>query len=504
MLEIVELKAGVVVSKLTGNRIGRKPAAPTTPTDPPPSTGGGGTTPPGGDTGGGTTPDPTAGGTTVGGHAFLAKVTRRRDPILASTAAGKSYGLIWGQIWGGTGMAGQCGQSATAFASPTGDRFAAGNRLKGTCELTAWPAINVHQYTYPVFVVDTSKPQGPVSAGGGGYTWQKIYNRKESWFGWDYSRENKLYREMTETVAVPIGFSPAYGTDGAASIIDVNPASRTSRGFWILRQVLPAGTTIDATLAKLLGGNQTIGAPYPYTYGSVKDWLGQTVPVNAWTYITCALTPDYHTTNGVHYWGSETASGIQGAGLIISQYEALLAVGKMWDASGTIVDRPGGPLESAIQHMLGIEVNPSFYEGVWWAFAGMAKQTDANHGDQFPYLYGLMQGQCLYLDPAYLADPGYAALSPLAKAICWAMCRYGAVVTDMSGNTAIRGEWENPDNARVWPAVFGANGKDPRYTMNEILWKYLYATDAKVDRVAFKVTGSHIAPADGVASAVPA
>ena len=334
------------------------------------------------------------------------------------------------------------------------DPYKAGRRLRATSMETStyWPTFNWNQYNLATHVVDTSKPEGPVSEGGGGYTWQKVYQRFQS-EGFRTKRGGGTYQTMTNRVPLPINMYSAPGTDASASVLD--SATFQCIDYWQMKMS-------DGTHKWADGSRTWNSETNSYTYHDM-------IPAGSWGYITCGKSPDTRVSNGAFpaYHGNVVASGFLGMALQIGIDEALLAVGKKRLPDGTIVADPRGPVIDAIQHVIGIELAIDVAEPGWSWPATFSDGWGAPPAE-------MKYGQRLYFDPAMVNLDDYA--HPFLKALVWTGMVYGFYVTDRGGNFAFRCESLTPDfdQENVWwqngPVFENATYRN---TIQAMPWDYL-------------------------------
>ena len=318
----------------------------------------------------------------------------------APLAAGASMYSSYHRVYGDSQF---CAPVLSAPDFNSSDKYAAGRKIKSGFA-SIWPNINYNAYNFSTFVVDTSKPEGSTSSGGGNYTMQKLYQSNETIYEWMRDRGGP-YELETQSNPVPLDFHPAVGTDGAAAVYDI--ATDTLREYWIVRQ-------------------QTASTNY-------VSKISGTVPVGSWRYNTCAVTYGLSGKDGGHQFGNVTASAVWGPGIQLGLEECLLAAGLKQNSDGSYTSVP--PKLNAIQHVIGIEVLTTQSEGRYDLYSKPARYSDARDN---PISAGLMHGQRLQLDPSFAySDTSH---SNLCKAISWTLKNYGAFVTDCSGAVAFRGE----------------------------------------------------------------
>lgn len=350
---------------------------------------------------------------------------------------GQSPYLSYQRIFGNTQFCAPVPRSAPD-AQPS-NRYIAGEYLLPT-SINNYPGsgyaatFNTWQYNLSTYVVDSSLPPGPVGEGGGGYEWQKVWQKFQN-VNYRTKRGGGLYQPMTDNLPLPIDAQAAPGTDASMSMLDVNGFKCID--FWKF-------VKSDGTFKWAAGVDTDPGSGFDTT-----DFI----PAGEWTYWTCGVAPDTRVSNGAFPPGNGNvvASSLMGMALQIGLSEALAASGLRVKEDGTIA--PTRPVTDAIQHMIGIELAATVAEGSafsWPATFSDASKTPANE---------IVYGQRLFFDlDAVDLD---AVTDPLTKALVWTGGTYGFTITDKGGNFAFRGEpWRNPGDGspNPWDAIFEKSG----------------------------------------------
>lgn len=311
------------------------------------------------------------------------------------------------------------------------------------------PTFNTSQYNLPTFLIDSSKPPGPASSGGGNYEIKTLYQRWERNY---YVPRGGTFTYYSQTInkPVPLNFRGASGTDASASVIDIG--SGKIMDYWVVATADGTRTYLDAANRN---GNSDLAASY------------EPIPAGEQCYTTFGEATNYRTpsTPGAFNRGNVVASGMIGSGFQISIHEALLASGLRINPDGSISEVP--PVVDAIQHVIGIEFALWFGQGKG-QFSWPANFTDANNDPVDELLYG----QRLYFDPTQVNLDDYP--DPFTKALVWTGMTYGFIPTDVSGNFAIRGEfWFRPDpsHEHPWTRIFDKSaGGDRAAILRRLPW----------------------------------
>lgn len=320
------------------------------------------------------------------------------------------------------------------------------------------PTFNTGQYNLPTFIIDTNKPPGPTSAGGGNYTLGRLYQRWErsyyiprgGTFEYWWNTGNPRGSNPGYDHPIPIGFRGASGTDASASVIDIG--SGRIMDYWVVATADGTRTYLDASVWSGPKDQATSYSP---------------IPAGEQCYTTYGVADNFRTpsTPGAFNRGNVVASGMIGSGFQISIHEALMASGLQINPDGSISRVP--PVVDAIQHVIGIELSTWFGQGT--AFSWPANFSDASNTPADELLYG----QRLYFDPAQVNLDDYS--DPFTKALVWTGMTYGFIPTDVSGNFAIRGEfWFRPDpsHEHPWTRIFNEAGT-PLAVLRRLPWDYL-------------------------------
>ena len=333
------------------------------------------------------------------------------------------------------------------------DPYIAGRRLRASSidNTTGYaPTFNLRQYNLATFVVDSSLPEGPVTSGGGGYYTKRLWQSYRP--AYYIKRGGGLYQPLTDSVAVPIGYGPATGTDESASILDVN-------GFrvidtWHTRQS-------DGDIAQF----PWVGSSYT-TDGGGNRIYSEAVPAGEWSYWTCGVCDDTRTSTGAFApgKGNVVASGMIGMALQLGIDETMSAAGLRRHADGSITTTT--PVIDAIQHVIGIELAATVAEGPAYSWPATFSDGYVTPANQMLY------GQRLFFD---LTKVDLQAITdPLARALTWTGGTYGFIVTDKGGNFAIRGEhWQDPGGGvpDPWDAIFAAP-RTRQSTIRAMPWEW--------------------------------
>ncbi|WP_407568166.1 fibronectin type III domain-containing protein [Arsenicicoccus dermatophilus] len=219
--------------------------------------------------------------------------------------------------------------------NPT-DRFAAGRRVRVMADETG-AGINADIFNIPVYLVDTSKPAGPVSSGGGNYRRFSPRQTVTAERPWTEDRWNNNYETMLRNCPFPLDFAPANGTDLSAEWVDI--ATGIHYGGWVW---------------EMKNGD--------------------------WQFYTAARTDNvWSSASGQFDKGSVVASGLLGGPMHIGIWEA-----QQFIANGRHID-----------HAIGVEFPKC--DGDYDTFSWPAKTSDA----WSPNTYGLLQASRLILDPTF-------------------------------------------------------------------------------------------------------
>ena len=314
------------------------------------------------------------------------------------------------------------------------------------------PTFNTSQYTLPTFLIDSTKPPGPASSGGGNYTMGRLWHRWER--NYFIPRGGTFaYWEQTVNIPIPIGFRGAAGTDASASVIDIGTGKIMD--FWVVAVADGTRTYLDTSSRN---GDMYEAASY------------SPIPAGQTCYTTFGEAYNYKTpsTQGAFNRGNVVASGMIGSGFQISIHEALAASGLRINPDGTISEVP--PVVDAIQHVIGVEFALWFGQGQG-QFSWPANFTDANN----PAADELLYGQRLFFDPNVVDLDDYP--DPFTKALVWTGMTYGFVPTDVSGNFAIRGEFwirSTPEEEHPWTRIFNKSaGGDRKAILQRLPWYQL-------------------------------
>lgn len=314
------------------------------------------------------------------------------------------------------------------------------------------PTFNTSQYNLPTFIIDSTKPPGPASAGGGHYEMKRLWHRWER--NYFIPRGGTFaYWQQTLNIPVPLNFRGASGTDASASVIDIGTGK--IQDFWVVAVADGTRTYLDTSSQN---GDMYESASY------------SPIPAGETCYTTFGEAYNYRTpsTAGAFNRGNVVASGMIGSGFQISIHEALAASGLRINPDGSISDVP--PVVDAIQHVIGIEFALWFGQGQG-QFSWPANFTDANNPVQDELLYG----QRLFFDPNVVDLADYP--DPFTKALVWTGMTYGFIPTDVSGNFAIRGEFwfrPSPEAEHPWTRIFNKSaGGDRAGILRRLPWQYL-------------------------------
>ena len=366
--------------------------------------------------------------------------------------AGGSFGDSYQALFGATTFCAPVPKDAPD-ARPD-DPFIAGRRVyQGQVDpatrVGGAPWWNTEQYNLPTYLIDTTLPPGPVSEGGGGYTYPG--NGKTAPDGtkapnlWQIFRPayylmrgGGIYQPHTVDLPVPINFEGAVGTDESASVIDIG--TMRAWDYWHVRT--SDGTVENFRWAGYRDGPSGVESSYPHA-----------IPAGEKCYYTMGIINDLRNSSGVFDRGNVVASGMIGSAFQIAIDEALKASGLRMLQDGSYVEVE--PQLDAIQHVIGLEFGATFAEGParsWPANFSDAYVTPANE---------ILYGQRLYFDRSVLEEEPFLSASPFRKALIWTGVHYGFVPTDKGGNMAFRGEyWFNKGDGRPspWSEVFRLNG----------------------------------------------